>query len=235
MGVRHRHYPVYGVQFHPESIGTASGRALVAAFLAVRPRAVTVGSPPLVARLGEIHDRRSVPFSVPAGRSRCAARGRGRVRRRRPGGGRRPPRSRRRRIPTSRAPSSRRRSRSPPPRPSLQLASARAEQRERTTPDKSTRYAPAEPPAATGTPAAALRRRRAPFHGPEEDGPAARRGADRHVELREPLPSHRLDAPRRDRPLPHDGPGGHALRRREAHARREPGAYRALLLLTPAT
>jgi anthranilate synthase component 2 len=33
MGVRHRQYDVFGVQFHPESIGTTSGRALVAAFL----------------------------------------------------------------------------------------------------------------------------------------------------------------------------------------------------------
>jgi anthranilate/para-aminobenzoate synthase component II len=33
MGVRHRQHDVFGVQFHPESIGTASGRALVAAFL----------------------------------------------------------------------------------------------------------------------------------------------------------------------------------------------------------
>jgi anthranilate synthase component 2 len=42
MGVRHRQYPVFGVQFHPESIGTASGRALVAAFLGV---ARAVGAP----------------------------------------------------------------------------------------------------------------------------------------------------------------------------------------------
>ena len=33
MAVRHRQHPVYGVQFHPESIGTASGKALVAQFL----------------------------------------------------------------------------------------------------------------------------------------------------------------------------------------------------------
>jgi anthranilate synthase component 2 len=33
MAVRHRQNPVFGVQFHPESIGTASGRALVAQFL----------------------------------------------------------------------------------------------------------------------------------------------------------------------------------------------------------
>ena len=33
MAVRHRQHPVFGVQFHPESIGTASGKALVAQFL----------------------------------------------------------------------------------------------------------------------------------------------------------------------------------------------------------
>ena len=33
MAVRHRQNPVFGVQFHPESIGTASGKALLAQFL----------------------------------------------------------------------------------------------------------------------------------------------------------------------------------------------------------
>jgi anthranilate synthase component 2 len=33
MGVRHREHPVEGVQFHPESIGTPSGHALLRAFL----------------------------------------------------------------------------------------------------------------------------------------------------------------------------------------------------------
>ena len=56
MAVRHRHYPVYGVQFHPESIGTASGRALVAAFLAASAHSGRISSSPHLvahAHLGE--------------------------------------------------------------------------------------------------------------------------------------------------------------------------------------
>jgi anthranilate/para-aminobenzoate synthase component II len=34
MGVRHRSHPVEGVQFHPESILTQAGKALLANFLA---------------------------------------------------------------------------------------------------------------------------------------------------------------------------------------------------------
>jgi anthranilate/para-aminobenzoate synthase component II len=34
MGVRHRDLPIEGVQFHPESILTASGHAMLANFLA---------------------------------------------------------------------------------------------------------------------------------------------------------------------------------------------------------
>jgi GMP synthase-like glutamine amidotransferase len=45
MSVRHRHHPVFGVQFHPESGGTFSGRALVAAFLDISSRSVVTGSP----------------------------------------------------------------------------------------------------------------------------------------------------------------------------------------------
>jgi anthranilate synthase component 2 len=33
MGLRHRSYPVEGFQFHPESILTADGEALMAGFL----------------------------------------------------------------------------------------------------------------------------------------------------------------------------------------------------------
>jgi para-aminobenzoate synthetase component 2 len=35
MGLQHRQYPIYGVQFHPESILTQHGKQLLANFLAV--------------------------------------------------------------------------------------------------------------------------------------------------------------------------------------------------------
>ena len=35
MGIKHRHYPIYGVQFHPESIGTDDGKRLLQNFLRV--------------------------------------------------------------------------------------------------------------------------------------------------------------------------------------------------------
>jgi len=44
MAMRHRTFPVEGVQFHPESVGTPAGRALLSNFLATAGVAVGVGT-----------------------------------------------------------------------------------------------------------------------------------------------------------------------------------------------
>jgi anthranilate synthase component 2 len=45
MGIRHRHYPTFGVQFHPESILTPEGRHLLENFMENRP-AFRIEEPP---------------------------------------------------------------------------------------------------------------------------------------------------------------------------------------------
>jgi anthranilate/para-aminobenzoate synthase component II len=43
MGIRHRDYPTFGVQFHPESILTSEGKRLLENFLAYGPQDVGNG------------------------------------------------------------------------------------------------------------------------------------------------------------------------------------------------
>jgi anthranilate synthase component 2 len=44
MALRHREYPIHGVQFHPESILSEHGKALLSNFLRVRAQAISTGA-----------------------------------------------------------------------------------------------------------------------------------------------------------------------------------------------
>lgn len=47
MGLAHRAFPIYGVQFHPESIATGDGKAMLASFLAVIREQARTGAVPV--------------------------------------------------------------------------------------------------------------------------------------------------------------------------------------------
>jgi anthranilate synthase component II len=60
MAVRHREYPVYGVQFHPESILTEHGKALLRNFLELRPDGPRGFSPSVSTEGGTAYETKTV-------------------------------------------------------------------------------------------------------------------------------------------------------------------------------
>jgi para-aminobenzoate synthetase len=70
MGVRHRHRPAWGVQFHPESICTSDGDRLLETFLALAA-ACRPATPPTSAWSRAVSAPTATPVRTRRGRARC--------------------------------------------------------------------------------------------------------------------------------------------------------------------